>query len=198
MAGDRIVKGVQERLSAGSELFTNFSEESSEAVADAAQEVAKVLEAGGKVLLFGNGGSASQAMHIAAEFVNRLKMTRKALAAIALNTDTSILTSVSNDASFDEIFARQIEALGKRGDLAWALSTSGSSKNIIRGLQAAKDMGLFRMGLAGKRGSLMEKNTDLCLFVDSDDTPRIQEVHLAAAHIICELVEEIMFGGLRP
>lgn len=197
MAQDKILKEVQSRLSAGSELFARFSEESSEDLAKAAQEVAKVLKAGGKILLFGNGGSASQAQHIAAEFVNKIKKKRKALGAIALNTDTSILTSIGNDESFDEIFARQVEALGQKGDLAWGLSTSGNSPNVIRALEVAKEKGLFRLGMAGRRGSAIEGNTDLCLFVESDDTPRIQEVHLAAGHIICEIVDEILFGDLK-
>ncbi len=197
MGQDKIIQEVRARLSAGSELFLKFSEHSAQALVQAAQEVARVLKAGNKLLLFGNGGSASQSQHIAAEFVNKMIRQRPALAAIALNTDTSILTSVSNDESFDQVFARQIEALGQPGDLAWAFSTSGNSPNVIRALEAARDQGLFRFGLAGRPGSLMENETDLCLFVESRDTPRIQEVHLAAGHIICEIAEEIMFGELK-
>ncbi len=197
MAGDRIIEAVRARLSAGSDLFARFRDESSDSLAQAAQEVARVLEGGGKLLLFGNGGSAAQAQHIAAEFVNKIKRKRKALPAVALNTDTSILTSVGNDESFQEIFARQVEALGARGDLVWGFSTSGASPNVLRALDVAKGMGLIRLGFAGRRGSPLEKNCDLCIFVESDDTPRIQEVHIAAGHIICEMVDEILFGELK-
>jgi D-sedoheptulose 7-phosphate isomerase len=197
MGQDKIIQEVQARLSAGSELFSRFSEQSAQALVQAAKEVARVLKAGNKLLLFGNGGSASQAQHIAAEFVNKLVRKRPALAAIALNTDTSIITSVGNDEGFDQVFARQVQALGQPGDLAWAFSTSGNSANVIRALKAAKEKGLFRLGLAGRPGSLMEKQTDLCLFVESRDTPRIQEVHLAAGHIICEIADEILFGELK-
>jgi D-sedoheptulose 7-phosphate isomerase len=158
-----------------------------------AQRLATCFAAGHKVLIFGNGGSAADAQHIAAEFVNRFAADRKPLPAMALTTDTSALTSIANDFSFDEVFSKQIRALGKRDDIAWGISTSGNSKNVLVAMDAARDLGLYTLGLTGCGGSKLAQRCDLALIVDSDAIPRIQESHMTAAHILCELVERILF-----
>jgi D-sedoheptulose 7-phosphate isomerase len=158
-----------------------------------AQRLATCFAAGHKLLIFGNGGSAADAQHIAAEFVNRFAVDRKPLPAMALTTDTSVLTSISNDFSFDEVFSKQIRALGKRDDIAWGISTSGNSKNVLLAMEAARDLGLYTLGLTGCGGGKLAQRCDLALIVDSQATPRIQESHITAAHILCELVERILF-----
>lgn len=146
-----------------------------------------------KVLLAGNGGSASQAQHIAAEFVGRYKMERRALPSIALTTDTSILTAVSNDYSFDNVFSRQIEALGNEGDIFISLSTSGNSKNLVNAVNEARKKKMEIIGLYGKDGGLLKGTSDIEIIVPSKNTPRIQEAHLMILHIVCELVDEGLF-----
>ena len=160
-----------------------------------AQRLAECLASDRKVLIFGNGGSAADAQHIAAEFVNRFGIERPPLAAIALTTDTSILTSIGNDYRFDAIFSRQIHALGKSGDVAWAISTSGSSSNVLKGVEAAGEKEMATIAMTG-RGGLLAAKADLSLTVMSDSTARIQETHLTMAHILCELVERILFPKL--
>ncbi len=159
-------------------------------IAAVVREIREVLERGGKIIFFGNGGSAADSQHIAAEFIGRFKKERKALAAIALTTDTSILTALGNDYGFDIVFARQIEGLGRRGDLAFGISTSGNSKNVIEGIKQAKVMGLKTVSLTGHSGGTLAKLTDLSLIVPSSNTARIQESHICIAHTICELVED--------
>lgn len=157
-----------------------------------AKRLAECLTGGCKVLIFGNGGSAADAQHIAAEFVNRFGIERPPLAAIALTTDTSILTSIGNDYCFDDIFSKQIQALGREGDVAWAISTSGNSVNILRGVEAAVKKKLTTIAMTG-RGGRLAALADLALTVASDSTARIQETHLIMAHILCELVERSLF-----
>jgi D-sedoheptulose 7-phosphate isomerase len=157
-----------------------------------AQRLAECLASKRKVLIFGNGGSAADAQHIAAEFVNRFAIERPPLAAIALTTDTSILTSIGNDCCFDDIFSKQIHALGKKGDVAWAISTSGNSPNVLKGIEAAGQKKMGTIAMTG-RGGLLAAKADLSLTVMSDSTARIQETHLIMAHILCELVERILF-----
>jgi len=146
-----------------------------------------------KLLLCGNGGSAADAQHIAAEFVNRFQIERSPLPALALTTDTSIITSVANDNSFDDIYSKQIEALGAQGDVLLAISTSGRSRNIISALNTARHKGIYLLGLMGAGGGEMLPLVDLALVVESYQTPRIQEAHIIAGHIICELVEHMLF-----
>ena len=149
----------------------------------------KALKNGNKVLLFGNGGSAADSQHIAAEMVSRFRRERKALPAIALTTDTSILTAIGNDYSFDNVFARQIEALGELGDVAIGISTSGNSPNVIKAVRTAKQMKLVTIGLTGESGGELKNCVDICFQAPSPSTPHIQEVHLTVAHAICDIVE---------
>ncbi len=155
--------------------------------------IANALENGSKLLLFGNGGSAAEAQHLAAEFVNRFLMDRPPLPAIALSTDSSILTSIGNDYSFSEVFSKQIVALGKEGDVAIGISTSGNSANVIRAIEVAKEMGIKTVALTGNNGGDLAKVATYSLTVPSNSTPCIQEVHMAVGHILCEMVEAQIF-----
>ncbi len=157
------------------------------------EAVIEVYRTGRKVLLCGNGGSAADAQHLAAELVNRYKVDRPPLAAIALTTDSSILTAVGNDFHFHEVFVKQIEALGQPGDLLLAITTSGNSPNIIRALQAAKQRGLVTAGLLGRDGGKAAPLVDIPVIVPLQDTARIQEVHLMIEHTVCEIVDEVLF-----
>ena len=159
------------------------------AVVRAAQAVRAAHAAGGKLLIFGNGGSAADAQHMAAEIVGRFHREREALAALALSTDTSILTAVANDESFDRVFARQIEALGRSGDVALGISTSGNSPSIVRGLDAARARGLTTIALTGRDGGAIGRAADVHVNVPDESTARIQEVHTTLIHAICELIE---------
>ena len=158
----------------------------------AADLLATCLASGHKILLFGNGGSAADAQHLAAEFVNRFQIERHPLAALALTTDTSVITSIGNDYTFDLIFAKQIQALGRRDDVAWGISTSGNSPNVVAGLRSAHEMGLHCLGMAGRGGSLAAVS-DLLLTVPSATTARVQETHILMGHILCQLVDTILF-----
>lgn len=158
-------------------------------VREAAQVVARALGDGHKLLLFGNGGSAADAQHIAAELVGRYLSERRALPAIALTANTSSLTAIANDLSFDHIFARQIEALGAPQDVALAISTSGNSPNVLLGIEAAKSRGLVVLGLTGRGGGKLRGAVGHCISVPSDEVPRIQEAHILVGHILCEIVE---------
>ena len=155
----------------------------------AAEAVATAVRAGGKVLVFGNGGSAADAQHLSAELVGRLKRERQAIAAMALSADISVLTAIANDYSFDRVFARQIEALGRAGDVAVGISTSGSSKNVLAGIAAARDAGLTTIGFTGHDGGVLGRSVDIHVNVPEPDTARAQEVQRTLLHILCELVE---------
>ncbi|MGH7800904.1 MAG: D-sedoheptulose-7-phosphate isomerase [Thermodesulfobacteriota bacterium] len=179
------------RLRESADLKLLFSKQATKEVIKAVNIIEKSLKSSGKILIFGNGGSAADAQHIAAEFVNRYLKERNALPAIALTTDTSILTSIGNDNSFENIFSRQIEALGKKGDVAWGLSTSGRSRNVERALRVAKSFGLKTIGFTGGDGGEIKKIVDCNINVPSMSTPRIQELHITIGHIICELIEDI-------
>jgi len=164
-------------------------------VQSAAEACVACLKNGGKVLLAGNGGSAADAQHMAAEFVNRFAVDRPGLAAVALTTDTSILTSIGNDYGYEKLFARQVQALGNRGDVFVAYSTSGRSPNILLALQEARARGLTCIGFTGNRGGPMAADCDYYLAVPSSDTPKIQEGHLVLGHILCGLTEKALFNG---
>src|SRR5262249_42259799 len=171
-----------------------FFEQSSRDIARAARMIIESMRAGGKLLIFGNGGSAADAQHIAAELALKMGRERGALPALALTPDTSLLTAISNDRSFDFVFARQIQALGRKGDIALTISTSGNSPNVIEAVKQARAMQIETIGLLGAGGGKVAALVDLALVVPHNDTPRIQEVHIAASHIICQLVED----ELRP
>ncbi|MFX1311019.1 MAG: SIS domain-containing protein [Promethearchaeota archaeon] len=147
-----------------------------------------------KIVLFGNGGSAADAQHIAAEFVGKFYKERRSLPALALHTNTSVITATANDYSYDNIFERQVSSLVNKGDIAIGLSTSGNSPNVIKGLEKAKEIGAKTIGFTGQRENKIEKIVDYCLKVPSTDTPRIQEGHITIGHIICYLVENELFG----
>jgi D-sedoheptulose 7-phosphate isomerase len=149
-----------------------------------------------KLMIFGNGGSAADAQHIAAEFVNKFMIDRPPLPAIALTTDTSVLTSVGNDYTFDEVFSKQIKALGMEGDVAWGMSTSGNSVNVVEALAVARERGLRTIGMTGSSVGQMAEVAQVLLTVDAENTARIQECHITMAHIICELVDYQLFQRL--
>ncbi|MFH1077296.1 MAG: D-sedoheptulose 7-phosphate isomerase [Pseudomonadota bacterium] len=170
-----------------------FAQDNADLMVSVAETMVYCLRGGNKILLFGNGGSAADAQHIAAEFVNRFKIERPPLAALALTTDTSILTSIGNDYDFNNIFSKQLLAFGKQGDIAIGISTSGNSPNVIEALRVARDKDIYTIGFTGKGGGKMK---DLCkaLFaVDSTVTARIQETHITIAHALCELVERLLY-----
>ncbi|MFO7754338.1 MAG: D-sedoheptulose 7-phosphate isomerase [Desulfobacteraceae bacterium] len=185
---------ITEILEAGIAAKREFIKENIPKIEQAAGLLADTLDRGNKILLFGNGGSAADCQHIAAEFVNRFRLERSPLAAMALTTDTSVLTSIGNDYSFDEIYSKQVEALGRKGDVALGISTSGNSPNVIRAVDAALSKGLHVIGFSGKAG-LLKDRSGIAFCVNSETTARIQEVHIFLAHILCDLTERILFDA---
>ncbi len=161
-----------------------------------AMRVIESLGSGGKVILFGNGGSAADAQHLAAEFIGRYLKERRALPALALSVNLSSLTAIGNDYGFDLVFARQIEALGKAGDVAIGISTSGNSPNVIQALGVAKSKSIYTVSLTGKSGGKSKNVADCTICIPSEETPRIQECHILTGHLICEIVEEALFKNL--
>ena len=186
---DYIIKIFQESCQT-TESFVNDNLMRIVAVVDA---VTAALKAGNKILLFGNGGSAADAQHLAAEFVNRFIIERPPLPAIALTTDTSVITSIGNDYDFSEIFSKQIRAIGQKGDIAWGMSTSGTSANVVKAMETAKKIGMVTIGLTGRDGGEIARIVDHALNVSSTSTPRIQEVHITVGHVICEMVDFKLF-----
>lgn len=161
----------------------------------AANVMCDALRQGRKVLFAGNGGSAADSQHLAAELVSRLRYNRPGLAGIALTTDTSALTAIGNDYSFETIFSRQVESIGQAGDVFVGISTSGKSPNILKAFEAAKEKGMYALGLTGADAPLMVNRCDLVLNVPSKETPKIQECHIMFGHIICAIVEDVLFGA---
>jgi len=188
-----MVNEISRQMKAHIEVVRSVEEQLAEAIAASVEMLVDALRNGKKILLMGNGGSAADAQHFAAEMVGRFLMERKALPAIALTTDTSILTAVGNDYGFDEIFKRQVEALAEPGDVVFGISTSGKSVNVKRAIEAGKDIGAKTLGLLGCDGGDIASVVDLHLTVPSSETPRIQEAHLVIIHIICDLVEKGLF-----
>jgi D-sedoheptulose 7-phosphate isomerase len=164
-------------------------------ISDAAQDCVKAIRAGGKILFAGNGGSAADAQHMAGEFVSRFAFDRPGMAAIALTTDSSILTAVGNDYGYELIFRRQVQALGRPGDVFVGYSTSGKSKNVLQAFEAAREAQILCIGFTGNRGGSMRTLCTHLLEVPSSDTPKIQEGHLVIGHILCGLVEQAIFGS---
>lgn len=187
-----IVKAIQGSISAKEVALKdeNFISEAGKIV----DAIANAFRNGKKVLLCGNGGSAADAQHLAAEFSGRFYIDRKPLPAEALHINTSFLTAVANDYSFNEVFARAVNAHGKEGDILIGISTSGNSGNVLRAIEEANKIGMVTVGFAGRSGGKMKDVCNYIIKAPSDDTPRIQEVHILAGHIICELVEKILFG----
>jgi D-sedoheptulose 7-phosphate isomerase len=163
-------------------------------IAEMAAMLTDTLGKGAKLLVMGNGGSAADAQHFAAEIVGRFKLERRALPAVALSTDTSILTAIGNDYGFEAVFSRQVEALAAPGDMVVGISTSGNSPNVLKAFQVARERGCRIVGLLGRDGGSIKGACNLALVVPSDDTPRIQEGHIAIIHIVCDLVEKALFG----
>ena len=156
----------------------------------AAKAIIASLKGGGKVMVFGNGGSAADSQHFAAELVGRFKKERKALGAIALSVNTSTLTAIANDYGYEMSFTRQVEALCKTGDIAFGISTSGNSKNVIAAIKKARELGIKTIGLLGCGGGALQKECDISITVESNDTPRVQESHITIIHILCELIDD--------
>lgn len=171
----------------------NFVNENLTRIVAVVEAVTAALTDGNKILFFGNGGSAADAQHLAAEFVNRFVIERPPLPAIALTTDTSVITSIANDYDYADIFSKQIRAIGQKGDIAWGMSTSGTSVNVVKALETAAKIGMVTIGLTGRDGGDVARIADYTLNVSSSSTPRIQEVHMTVGHVICEMVDFKLF-----
>ncbi len=182
-------KHITEAVETHKKMTAEFQEGGVEIIAVAAEAITRALEQDGTVYLCGNGGSAADAQHIAGELVGRFNRERKALAAVALSTDTSILTSIANDYAYERVFARQVEALVGKGDILWAFSTSGTSANVIAAVDLAKEKGARVIAFTGRKNSKLEEMADICFCADAESTARSQEIHQLAYHIICDLVE---------
>jgi len=188
---NRVASLLIESARVKEELASN--EDELKRIVSVANLIIEALNNGKKVVLFGNGGSAADAQHIACEFVGKFKKERRGLPAISLTTNTSCLTAIANDYSYDLAFSRQVEAFVNRGDIVIGISTSGMSKSVINGVIRARELGAITVGLTGKGGGELAKHVDVCIRVPSSDTPRIQEAHITVGHIISQLVEEALF-----
>jgi len=195
MNKEKALKLINASLREGAELRAAVARDCGQVIAEAARLIIECLQSGGKLLFFGNGGSAADAQHLAAEFVGRFVRERTGLPAIALTTDSSILTAVSNDYGFEQVFARQIQALARPGDVAVAISTSGNSPNVLEGVKAAKKAQAKTIGLSGKDGGVLAAAVDVGITIASKSTARIQECHIAVGHLLCELAEEGLCQG---
>ncbi|MCL6539322.1 MAG: D-sedoheptulose 7-phosphate isomerase [Roseiflexus sp.] len=190
---DSFTRWVIDEIEASIDVKRRTIETQAPTIVAIAERVVETFRRGGKLLLCGNGGSAADAQHIAAEFVSRFRRERRGLPAIALTTDTSILTAISNDYGYERVFARQVEALGRPGDMVIGISTSGISASVIAAMRAARNGGMATVGFTGALGGTLVDHVDLCLCVPSHNTARIQEVHITAAHVVCEIVERTLF-----
>ncbi len=189
-----MITEITTQLASHRNIITKIELEMPPLIAAMVTLLVKTFAQRGKLLVMGNGGSAADAQHFVAEIVSRFKMERRALPAIALSTDTSILTAIGNDYGFDKVFRRQIEALATAGDLVVGISTSGNSTNVLQALELAREMGCGTVGMLGKDGGSIKDYCDLALVVPSDDTPRIQEGHITIIHIVCDLLEKTLFA----
>jgi len=190
---DSFTRWVIDEIEASIDVKRRTIETQAPTIVAIAERVVETFRRGGKLLLCGNGGSAADAQHIAAEFVSRFRRERHGLPAIALTTDTSILTAISNDYGYERVFARQVEALGRPGDMVIGISTSGISASVIAAMRAARNGGMATVGFTGASGGTLVDHVDLCLCVPSHNTARIQEVHITVAHTVCEIVERTLF-----
>ena len=195
---ENLEKKIQEIFSESIETKRQFIETHSAKIVEAVQSTVAALKKGKKLLFFGNGGSASDASHLAAEFINRFKIERPGLPALALATDMAVITSISNDYDYSETFSRQVRTLGQDEDIAFAISTSGNSPNVIKGVHAAKEKGMKIFAFTGGSGGKLAPLADLAFIVPSTHTARIQETHITLGHTICELVDELLYGSLKP
>lgn len=189
-----MIAEITSQLAAHRDVIGRIEREMPPLIAGMATLMVETFKSGGKLLVMGNGGSAADAQHFVAEIVGRFKMERRGLPAIALSTDTSILTAIGNDYGFDRIFHRQVEALALAGDLVVGISTSGNSPNVLQALKLAREKGCRTVGLLGKDGGSIKGLCDLALIVPTDDTPRVQEGHITIIHIVCDLLEKSMFA----
>ena len=190
---DAIIKTFEE----SAQIKVKFARENVDKIVEVVQLIAQAFREGKKVLLFGNGGSAADASHIAAEFVNRFLIERPPLPAIALNTDVAVLTSISNDYDYSYVFSKQLTALGSEGDVVIGLSTSGNSPNVVRAIDVAKKNGMRTIMLTGGNGGKLAKQADHTFIVQTKVTARIQETHITLGHVICQMVDEELFGNHR-
>jgi D-sedoheptulose 7-phosphate isomerase len=188
-------KHIIEAVEIHKKMTADFEKDGIETIAAIAEAIITALRQGGTVYLCGNGGSAADAQHIAGELVGRFTRERKPLAAVALSTDTSILTCIANDYSYEKVFARQAEALVRKGDILWAFSTSGTSANIVAAVGVAREKGAGIIAFTGRKGSKLEQFADICFCADAKSTARSQEIHQLAYHIICDLVERDFANG---
>jgi D-sedoheptulose 7-phosphate isomerase len=188
------MKTIEMELKQHEQVLEHTINQSAGLINAMAGSMVKCFQQGNKILLCGNGGSAADAQHVAGEFINRFQLDRRALPAIALSTDTSVLTAIGNDSAFENIFSRQVEALGQAGDILVGISTSGSSPNVLNALDSARASGMITIGFTGEKGQVtMAPKCDYCLAISSADTPRIQECHIFVWHVICGIVEREMF-----
>lgn len=187
---ESIKKQITKVIETHKKMVADFEASGVEIIASAAETIISVLKQGGRIYICGNGGSAADAQHIASELVGRFECERKGLAAVALTTDTSIITSISNDYSYENIFARQVDALVRKGDILWAISTSGSSANILAAAESAKKKDAYVLAFTGRANSKLEQIADICFCANEKSTARSQEIHQLAYHIICGLVEQ--------
>jgi len=185
-----VKKQILEAIETHKAILAEFESGGVEIIAAIAEIITKAIKQGGCIYICGNGGSAADAQHIAGELIGRFKKERKALPAVALSTDASVITSIANDYSFDKVFARQVEALAKKDDILWAISTSGNSANVLAAAQMAKKKGASVLAFTGKVNSKLEQVADICFYVESETSFRCQEIHQIAYHIICDIVEQ--------
>ncbi len=190
---EKILKAFKESIA----IKEQFINDNLDTVLEVSNVLAETLNNGGKLILFGNGGSATDASHIAAEFVGRFKKERPALPAIALNTDMAVVTAIANDYDFSDVFVRQMKALAQEGDIVIAISTSGNSPNVIKAVEVAKRKKIKTIAFTGAKGDKLASKTDYVFAVPSVNTPRIQETHITLGHVLCQMVEEILFETYR-
>ena len=186
---ENIKKQISDTIETHKKMLAEFEKSGPEIISATSQAIVKSLKQNGTVYICGNGGSAADAQHIAGEFVGRFRRERKALPAVALSTDTSIITCIANDYAYEKIFERQVEALVREGDILWAFSTSGTSSNVVAAAESAKKKGAYVIAFTGRINSKLEQIADICFCADDESTARSQEIHQLAYHIICDLVE---------
>jgi len=190
---EKILKAFEESIG----IKDKFVKENVDAIVEVSKAIADAFSDGKKLLLFGNGGSATDSSHIAAEFVNRFKKERPSLPAIALNTDMAIITAIANDYDYSDVFAKQLKAIGEEGDIVIAISTSGGAANVLKAMDAAKKKKLKTIAFTGAKGEKFASKATYAFIVPSDNTPRIQETHITLGHVLCQMVEEILFEAPR-